>query len=153
MSLDDDEALLGQIAADLADGLDRHLGPWIERLLLERGGGRLDAARREQVAAEVAASALPVVRALLATDVDRQRSNPLAIIRAALDPATRALAAAGVEPIARDPFAESSFPDDRYGLVPAGFIDIAEELHEPGLRWGAAKAHVHLARRRAEGRR
>ncbi len=153
MSLADDEAQLGQIAADLADGLDRHLAPWVDRLLLDRSGGRIEAARRQQVTLEVTASALPAVRALLETDIDRQRTNPLSIIRSALEPATRALAAAGIEPIVRDGFAERSFPDDRYGLVPAGFIDIAEELHEPGLRWGAAKAHVHLARRRAEGRR
>ena len=31
--------------------------------------------------------------------------------------------------------------------------DLDPALHEPGLRWGAAKAHVVLARRRAEGRR
>ena len=31
--------------------------------------------------------------------------------------------------------------------------DFYASLHEPGLVWGAAKAHVVLARRRAEGRR
>jgi putative CocE/NonD family hydrolase len=46
-----------------------------------------------------------------------------------------------------------SFPDDAYDLGPASFADIDPSLHEPGLMWGAAKAHVHLARRRAEGLR
>ena len=43
------------------------------------------------------------------------------------------------------------FPDDDYDLSPATFADIDESLHEPGLVWGAAKAHVVLTRRR--GRR
>jgi hypothetical protein len=40
-----------------------------------------------------------------------------------------------------------------YDLTPASFADVDPALHEPGLVWGAAKAHVHLARRRREGRR
>ena len=40
-----------------------------------------------------------------------------------------------------------------YDLSPASFADLAPALKEPGLVWGAAKAHVHLSRRRAEGRR
>jgi hypothetical protein len=31
--------------------------------------------------------------------------------------------------------------------------DVRPDLTEPGIAWGAAKAHVVLARRRAEGRR
>ena len=38
------------------------------------------------------------------------------------------------------------------GLVgPAAFSDVDEDLHEPGLVWGAARAHVHLRRRRESG--
>ncbi|MEZ5227993.1 MAG: hypothetical protein R2710_15365 [Acidimicrobiales bacterium] len=58
-----------------------------------------------------------------------------------------------VSPADRDPFAVQTFPDDLYDLAPATFADIDEALHEPGLMWGAAKAHVHLSRRRAEGLR
>ncbi len=39
------------------------------------------------------------------------------------------------------------------GLAPASFADLHPDLHEPGLVWGAAKAHVVLARRRREGLR
>jgi hypothetical protein len=46
-----------------------------------------------------------------------------------------------------------SFPDDVYDLTPASFADVDPALHEPGLVWGAAKAHVHLARRRRQGKR
>ena len=48
---------------------------------------------------------------------------------------------------------ERAFPDDVYDLAPASFADVDPALHEPGLVWGAAKAHVHLARRRRDGRR
>ncbi len=149
----DDDARLRQIATALADGIEEHLGPWIGRLMVERAGGRIDPHLVEQAVAEVVSVAMPSVRALLDTDIDRQRSTPLAVIRSSLGPATRALRIAGIEPIARDPFRESSFPDDEFDLSPTGFADIASELHEPGLTWGAAKAHVHLARRRAEGLR
>jgi hypothetical protein len=58
------------------------------------------------------------------------------------------LRAAGVPPIVRDEFDERAFPDDVYGLIPAAFADIDASLYEPGLVWGAAKAHAHLVRRR-----
>jgi hypothetical protein len=63
------------------------------------------------------------------------------------------LAAAGVPPVGRDEVARRLHPDDDYDLTPASFADISPELHEPGLVWGAAKAHVVLARRRREGLR
>jgi hypothetical protein len=53
----------------------------------------------------------------------------------------------GAAPVPRDPFAVRAFPEDLYGLVPATFEDIAPELKDPGLEWGAAKAFVHLRRR------
>ena len=63
------------------------------------------------------------------------------------------LAQVGARPVPRDEFRERSFPDDVYDLVPGSFADVDAGLHEPGLVWGAAKAHVHLARRRREGKR
>jgi hypothetical protein len=61
---------------------------------------------------------------------------------------TAVLAAAGARPAARDEFAVRNFPDDAYDLTPAAFTDVDPALHEPSLLWGAAKAHVHLVRRR-----
>ena len=60
---------------------------------------------------------------------------------------------AGVPAVVRDEFAERAFPGDVYDLAIASFADLDTALHEPGLVWGAAKAHVVLARRRAEGLR
>ncbi len=67
--------------------------------------------------------------------------------------ATAALADAEVPALRRDPFAQRQDPDDHYDLTPGSFADIDPGLAEPGLAWGAAKAHVHLARRRRAGQR
>ena len=91
--------------------------------------------------------------ALLAEDVDAQRTNPLAILRSAVSYPTEVLRAAGVPEVVRDEFAERAFPADAYDLSPATWRDLGDVVHEAGLVWGAAKAHVHLARRRAQGQR
>jgi hypothetical protein len=51
--------------------------------------------------------------------------------------------------VVRDEFDERAFPEDLYALTPASFADVDPALHEPGLMWGAAKAHAHLVRRRS----
>jgi hypothetical protein len=58
------------------------------------------------------------------------------------------LAAAGVPPVERDAHARRLFPDDVYDLGPAAFADLSAEVHQTGVVWGAAKAHVILRRRR-----
>ena len=90
----------------------------------------------------------PRVRALLLADVDHQATGPLAVLRQAVRFPTEVLADAGVGAVVRDEFEERAFPDDVYGLAPASFADLDPALHELGLVWGAAKAHVVLARRR-----
>jgi hypothetical protein len=65
---------------------------------------------------------------------------------------TEVLRRFGVPTPKRDDFAAEAFPDDAYGLSPATWADVDESLREPGLMWGAWKAHTVLARRRAEGR-
>lgn len=154
-----DEARLVDYATALADGVDRALPGWVERSVQRVC---LDAARPvdpptrraavsagERCRADVGAR----VRTLLLTDLDHQRSTPLALLRDAVRYPTEVLAAAGVPAVERDEFDVRAHPDDRYALAPASFADVDESLAEPGLVWGAAKAHVHLARRSAEGRR
>jgi len=106
------------------------------------------------VGSVVAASDVgPRIHALLALDIDEQRVNPLALVREAVRYPTEVLRAAEVRPVHRDEFAARQFPDDDYDLTPTSFGEIDPDLHEPGLVWGAAKAHVHLSRRRAAGQR
>ena len=154
-----DEAALTAYATALADGIEATLAGWVERSV-ERvcvdAGHPADPELRR--AAAVAGQRCcdevgPAVRSLLLTDVDDQRSTPLAVLRSAVRYPTDVLAAAGIPAVERDEFEVRAHPDDRYSLAPASFADVDEALAEPGLVWGAAKAHVHLARRSAEGRR
>lgn len=155
----EDVAALARYAATLADGVDRHLPGWVERVVAQRlaAAGRSltdeirDAARRAGEEAEATVGA--DVRALLDRDVDDQPTGPLALLRRAVPLPTAVLAEAGLPPLERDEVARRLHPDDPYDLTPAAFADISPDLHEPGLMWGAAKAHIVLARRRREGRR
>jgi hypothetical protein len=154
-----DEAALHQHAAALADGVQAALSQWVVRSvarLTEAWAGSVPdtvvdeaAAAGRQAAEEVG----PLVRVLLDTDVDEQWTSPMSIVRQAVKYPTGVLQRAGVPHVVRDEFTERSFPDDVYALVPATFGELDPSLHELGLSWGAAKAFVVLARRRAEGRR
>jgi hypothetical protein len=154
-----DAEALARYATALADGVERAIPGWVERVareVLDDQGIAVDPALADALADAARAArdhGAPRVRALLARDVDEQRANPLAILRSLVRHPTAVLQSAGARPVDRDEFSRRSFPDDVYDLSPASFADVDPDLHEPGLVWGAAKAHVHLARRRREGRR
>jgi len=151
----DDEHTLDQYAGELADAIEAALPAWVERSVeqrLQAWSGRADPAfvdKARVAGARARAEIGPEIRRLLALDVDEQRTNPLSVMRRAVRYPTEVLRAAGVPPVRRDEFAEHTFPDDIYDLSPASFGDVDPSLHEPGLVWGAAKAHVHLSRRRS----
>lgn len=156
---DDLEALAG-FAVALADGIDDAIEPWVigsvDRVVRSATGvapSEQVAARARDAAARARATVSPRVRALLEFDIDDQRTGPLEIVREVVRFPTEVLREAGLAPIERDPAAVAMFPDDPYDLTPTRFADLDPDLHDPGLLWGAAKAHIHLARRRAEGRR
>lgn len=159
--LDDpaDAAALAEHARSLADAVETAVRGWVERSIRQVLADQqiaVDEDVAERIAAAAAAAGVEAdrrVRALLATDVDEQAANPMAVLRSLVGHATEVLRAAGARPVARDEFRERAFPDDVYDLSPAAFGDVDPALHEPGLVWGAAKAHVHLARRRREGKR
>jgi hypothetical protein len=141
------EALYAECAADLLAGLDAAIIGWVERSLVDRlpsGSAELATA----AAVRTHEAVMPVLRALLLSDVDVQSAGPLGILRHAVGDATDVLAAAQVPRPRRDEFAARNFPDDPYDLGPATFDDVDPALHEVGLRWGAAKAHLVLTRRR-----
>lgn len=153
-----DEERFAQISAALADAVEAAMPGWIEKLVLRRVAqwrdGEVPAAARADAAAAGAAAVddvMPRLRALLQTDVDEQRANPLAVLRSATRHAHRVLADLGMPPVVRDDFAQRSFPDDDYDLVPATWSDVDPALHELGITWGAAKAYLHKARRRDAG--
>jgi hypothetical protein len=150
----DDERRLEEFATALADAIENALPGWVVRGVeqrLRQWSGTADPVVIDQARAageRARADVGPDVRRLLSLDVDEQRTNPLSIVRRAVHYPTEVLRSAGVPPVQRDEFAERTFPDDVYDLSPASFGDVDPALHEPGLVWGAAKAHVHLSRRR-----
>jgi hypothetical protein len=155
----DDARALARYAAALADGIEEAIPGWIDRSVrrvLAAQGIAVD----DDVAARIADAGRAAqseggrrVRALLSRDIDAQAGTPLAVLRSLVHRATAVLESTGAHPVDRDEFSERSFPDDVYDLTPASFADVDPALHEPGLLWGAAKAHGHLARRRREGKR
>jgi hypothetical protein len=155
----DDAAALAGYATALADALVASLPGWVERSVVEmltssRGGATDDErAAASEAGRRADAEVGPELRRLLAIDIDAQTTTPLAVVRGAVRYPTEVLRSFGVPPVERDDFTVSQFPDDVYDLVPRSFAEIDPSLQEPGLNWGAAKAHVHLQRRRREGRR
>ncbi len=155
----DDEMQLSLYAAELVDGVDSALGGWVERCVRDRCaavGTELDDETQDLVGRAVAgcrAEVVPRLRELLGSDIDDQRSTPLAVVREGVRFPTRLLAELGVPPERRDEFDERAFPDDPYSLSPASLAELDPALGEVALRWGAAKAYVHLARRRTQGLR
>jgi len=149
-----DETRLAMIAAELADALEAVVPTWIERVTQKRAAMAGVVVTKEvrvrllDAGVVTAATVGPHVRAVLTADVDAGAENPLAVLRKALGPATEALRELGVPRFPRDEFARRVFPDDDYDLAPTSFADVDESLHELGLMWGAARAHLHLRRRR-----
>ena len=135
-------------ATALADAIVRALPGWVERCVARRlvapDPAASEAAREagQRAAAEVGAE----VRALLAADIDDQRTTPLAILRSAVRYPTEVLRAAGTPPVDRDPVQVRLLPDDLYDLSPASFADVDPALAEPAMVWGAAKALAHRRR-------
>ena len=138
----------------LARAVDDALPRWVERSVEARlwaAFGHADPAamaEAQRAGEEARAEVGGRVRALLAQDIDEQRSNPLAILRTAVRYPTAVLRAAGAPPVPRDDFAVDRFPEDAYDLTPASFADIDPALAQPGIEWGAAKAWTHMRRHR-----
>lgn len=144
-----DESLFAELSDALASAAVAAIGPWVEAAVAARSDddGSLHPVARQ--AGEQATDELgEELRVLLATDIDEQRTNPLAVLRGAVPYVTAVLRSAGVPPVARDRDAVALHPDDQYDVTPGAFIDFGEDVHEAGIRWGAGKAHLHLSRRR-----
>ncbi|MEO8695063.1 MAG: hypothetical protein ABI658_16165 [Acidimicrobiales bacterium] len=154
--MNDDDRALARYADELVRVVESSMGDWVEarvRSVLDAQHRSIDAqtatlidAARLEATRDVSAE----LRAVLALDIDEQRRNPLSILRAAVRYPTRVLRAVGAQMVERDEFDERSFPDDEFSLTPAAFADFGPEVHDAGIVWGAAKAHVHLQRRRVD---
>lgn len=149
----EDAAAMKRHADTLADAVEAALGPWVTAAVAARHPGPVSGDVESATTEAADRARIDVgtrLRELLALDIDDQWTNPLAIIRTAVTYPTTVLAEAGVAPVERDATDVRLNPDDVYALSPASFGDLGEAVHEPGLVWGAAKAHLHLRRRREE---
>lgn len=149
---------LPEVPAQLLDVARRVVPGWLTRITAEAAArGGVDpasfGAELDDVVGEATAATVTELEALLALDVDEQPVNPLSVLRGAIAGPTELLRRHDVRPRPVDPFITERFPDDVYGLGPAAWADIDQELHEPGMLWGAWKAMTVLQRRRDEGLR
>lgn len=147
---DDDK--LEQFAEQLLAGLQAHTAGWVSSVISARVLDTRVTELVENLTGDIDRVLVEVAQ-LLRADIDAQGANPLAIIRSLVPSLTQVLQNEGVAEVVRDPDAMRLFPGDVFDLTPGAFSDVHPELHMPGLAWGAAKAHVHLQRRRAEGQR
>jgi hypothetical protein len=153
-SLEQDETRLIELSIALADQLVGALPGWLVGAacaLAEKAGrtfGDDETDELRRAAAVTVDDLAPRLRRVLTADVDAGLGSPLAVLRTGTDGFASVLAGLGLVPAERDEFERRHFPDDLYGLGPATFADIDASLHIPGLEWGAARAHVHLRRRR-----
>ena len=147
-----DDDTFAEISDQLAAAIEAALPGWVERCVVtildawQGGPSPADREAAREAGRHAVAEVGPELRALLAADIDEQRSTPLTLLRSAVRYPTEVLAAAGVPPVERDAFVDEVFPGDVYGLTPATFADIDPSLAEPALRWGAAKAFLHKRR-------
>jgi len=153
VDLRDDELQLLRISAEFADRLVEALPGWLERVATQRLVDAIGAAPAEadrKAIAErcdsIADSVGPAVRDVVMADVDLAAGSPLALLRDAVIPLNGLLAELEVPAVARDRMAAEMFPGDTYDLGPASFADVDPALVDPGITWGAARAHVHLRR-------
>ena len=153
---------LESATADLIAAIDAATHEWLVRCVMKTyvqqlGTPRLAVEEELIAAAQLAAEqGRAYVAGELSTelgkDVDEQRVNPLQVLRNAVTFPTRVLQEFSVPPIVRDEMDARMMPDDVFGLSPAHWNDVHESLLEPGVIWGAAKAHRVLQRRREEGK-
>jgi hypothetical protein len=148
---EDPDKLLADLGAELAARIGAALPGWVQRCVEARlppVTPDRDAvmARAEEAGRRARREVDPELRALLGSDVDAQRSTPLAVVRAAVAYPTEVLAQAQVPPVPRDAFVAQRFPHDPYGLTPASLQAVDPELGDVALAWGAAKAMAHRRR-------
>ena len=131
---------------------------WISKRLRAVSIAQCGLLRKELLTAEhdLVASVLTHVKqnlaALLATDVDTQKINPLQVLRDSTASVSVAMQECGIPVPHRDEFEVRAMPHDIYGIGPLTWRDMSDDVHDAGINWGAWKAATILSRRRDEGK-
>ncbi len=155
--MDTDDADIEPIATALLQAAVAATPAWVagsvERVVMSQGIDRGE--RYDELVVDAGERARRYVEqhlgVLLETDIDRQTSTPLTVFRDAARFPVEVLHTLGAAEVHRIDVDRWAFPNDPFGVTPAALGDVGPEVHEAGLAWGAAKAHVHLRRRREEG--
>ena len=153
----DSEPDIHAYAEVLADGIEAALPTWVvqsvERIMTAWAGHIPPAvAEAAEIAGQEArADTGRAVRTLLMSDIDQQRTTPLALIRQGVRYPTEVLKSVGVPAVERDRFSHDAFPEDDYDLSPRSFADVDPALAEAGIALGAAKAFAHRRRHGSPG--
>lgn len=150
---DDPDEFLRAAGDRFVAAAERSLGGWAERALISRAPQ--SAATATATAAAFRAEVIGSLRHLVDRDIDDQRATPLQLLRASVPLLTAALVEAGLQarPGVGDRTAandRSGDSDDPFGIAPASWAGVGEDVGEAAMVWGAAKAMVHLERRRRE---
>lgn len=143
----DEEEKFTQYGQGLYDAISKAIRPWLNHQVLNRVKVLDDEMARaiEICAAQVEES----IADLAAADVDAPLSGPLERIRQGVEPLNAMLDQRGVDPPLRNAMDQQMRPGDRHELGPMTFRDLGDAVHDAGISWGAAKAHLHLQRRRS----
>lgn len=143
----DDEKYL-EYGERLAAAVTADIGPWLREVVAKRIADPGADTELQALLRSVERETIRAITELVTADVDAALSGPLERIRRSIHPLTEALDERGVQAPVRNSLDVEMRPDDRHGLGPMNYLDISQEVHEAGITWGAAKAHLHMKRRR-----
>lgn len=144
------------VATELLDAAVAATSGWVRRCVAQVAtaqGIAVEAAAIDDAAERAQAFVERRLGELLRTDIDAQRTTPLSIFRDAVRFPVEVLHGAGATPVHRSDTTRWAFPNDPFDITPANLADIGDDVHGAGIVWGAAKAGMHLQRRRDEGLR
>lgn len=147
--IDPDLARMVDISEQLVTAIRDAVPGWIVAAVTARldgvdaAAGRIALERAVAVGPGAAETLAAQIAALLALPIDQQPTTPLALMRTVAVHPTELLVEAGARPVARDPFEQRANPDDVFGVAPATWGDLGDEVLAAGMQWGAAKAYLH----------
>jgi hypothetical protein len=143
-----DEAKFFEHGERLQQAITGAIRPWLDAVIESRLPDTAISAQLAETLDDITTAVDRSIVELINADVDEPLSGPLERIRREVEPLNDAFDRLGVPPPHRDAVDVRMRPADRFALGPMTFRDLGDEVHEAGITWGAAKAHLHLQRRR-----
>jgi hypothetical protein len=145
-----DEAKFFEHGERLHQAITGAIRPWLNAVIESRVPDTAISAQLAETLDGISTAVDRSIAELINADVQEPLSGPLERIRREVEPLNDALDHLGVPAPQRDAVDVQMRPADRHALGPMTFRDLGENVHEAGITWGAAKAHLHLQRRRPD---